>query len=155
MSVEALEDILIARYAPDYEHYIDEFEYDGIEKELADVFDIKKIIKNYVASSDAYVAIVNEKMIGIAGIAPLWPGVGNAWMFLNKAAKRYIKTIFKKTKEVIEAELSYRYHRIQALCLDMPETKRLIERLGFEKEGVMRKTVCNRNMIMYARLRRE
>jgi len=126
---------------PFNEKYLVDFQYDGIEWELAKDFDVKKIIKSYAQISVSWMAIKNEKLIGVGGIFPIWQGLGQAWIFLNKETRQYKKVIFEAIKRYLSlAEKNY--SQIQILCLAKnQEVTNLVEHLGFKKRELWRRYV--------------
>jgi hypothetical protein len=72
------------------------------------------------------------------GVDELWAGVGEAWACFSPLAKKYPHT-WQAMKWVIGFAKSA-YHRIQAvLDVDDDAAIRMDERLGFVREGILRK----------------
>ena len=135
----------IIDYSEKYDLILSAFTYDGIEAELAEGVNIIAVIKEYAKVGSCYIGIENLHMVGAGGIAPVWDGVGFAWLFMNKNAD--IKHTLKICKKVL-AESKYR--RIHTHCLDNPKTARFLEHLGFEYEGRMKKFYKTSDALMYS-----
>jgi len=138
------------------EQYLDSFEYNGVEKEMLENsgVDIKALIKGYAKNGECWMGLADNKVIGIGGIYPLWEGVAQAWVFLNKEIKQYLRDILNALKTHLEKAIQ-KYRRIQIVCLQAsPEANNLAKHLGFKKEGVLEQyTPDKRNMVMYAILK--
>ena len=144
--------MIIVEYEEKYKELVEAFEYDGIEKEVMAGVDFGLLILAYAKNGKVFIGIDDYKVVGAGGILPEWEGVGYAWIFMNK--KVDLKMAYKKFKEEIEKGFRV-FHRIHTHCLDRPETKRLLEHLGFTREGVMRKFFKTEDTIMYSKLRGE
>ena len=129
--------------------------YDGMEKELFSGQDINKMIEIYFKHGDAYMAVQGRNVLAICGIYPLYQGVGNGWAFINKDARKHFKSIYKAIRDGYKNIVKdYGFHRVQtAVIKDCPKALKLIERLGFTAEGVMKQCGFNKeDMVLYARL---
>ena len=144
--------MIIVEYEEKYKPLVEEFEYDGIEKSVMEGVDFGLLILAYAKNGRVFIGIEDYKVVGAGGILPEWEGVGYAWIFMNK--KVDLKMAYKKFKEEIESAFKV-YHRIHTHCLDLPETKRLLEHLGFKKEGIMRRFFKEADTVMYSKLRGE
>lgn len=99
--------------------------------------------------NDAY------EVVACAGVIIAWGGMGEFWMVPGKLVPRYAKSVWKEAKLFIADSIGrYNLHRIQATVRERDARAiRWIERLGFEKEGLMRCFGADRdNHFMYARL---
>lgn len=123
------------------EKYLDQFEYNGVEKKLTAGINIKEVIKTYAEIGDAFIGIADNKIIGIGGIYKLWGDVGQAWLFLNQEARAYKKSTMKALKEYTQALILKNYYKqVQILCLeDSFEATNLAEHLGFKKRELWRR----------------
>lgn len=99
------------------------------------------LLYNYANFGIAYTGIVDDKIIGSGGVLKLWDGVGEAWVFSSiyfEENKRQVYTQVKKFLQLIIDNADY--HRIQAsIKCDYDVAVRFIEKLGFEREGLMKK----------------
>ena len=131
--------------------YLDTFEYDGIEKGMFSFYEIKKRIQEY-AISDIYMAVDGRKLIGLAGVIPLYPGIGFAWMLYNNTYPGKLLRIVKEIKKVLKGKLRF-YHRIETYCMNVKETCKFLEFIGFKKEGILRQHLGKKDMAMYSIIR--
>ncbi len=105
--------------------------------------------------SDAYTALRRGKVVGCAGIIPLWNGVADLWMYLGKETftdklfackiiKYYLNDIIKR----------HDIHRIQAVVkADYCQGIRFAELFKFKPEGTMKAYGPNKeDFIRYARV---
>lgn len=102
---------------------------------------------------------VDGSLLGMGGIKILWPGVAEAWIVLLKKIQdmpltvraEAILTIQNMMKQLIEDNKLW---RLQAMVRpDFPKAIQLVEKLGFEREGLLRQIAPDRSsMYMYARL---
>lgn len=136
------------------EKYLKDFIYDGVEKEVALNFNIKDLAKAYAKDGDAYMAIVDDKLIAMAGIYKFIEGVGQVWMFFNREAAYYAKTIVEAINYYIKTIMEKNnYHRIQTICpKGSISANRFIKFFGFQEEGIMRQFANGQDFVMYAKL---
>ncbi len=89
-----------------------------------------------------------------AGIHGAWTGTGEVWALFSPLAKVYLQTTFWVRHFLVHAQETLGYNRLQAaIRLDCPIDVRFIERLGFEREGVMRHYVDGADYALYALVR--
>ena len=79
--------------------------------------------------------LVNDKVLGVGGVFPVWRGAGGCFLFLNKEARKYKKSVFKALLENMnELVRKYEIKNLTVECIDgVFEAHRLIEHLGFKK----------------------
>ena len=85
----------------------------------------------------AFTAVLDEKIIGCAGINLLWPGVGAAWVAFGKEiedhglwATRTVRAVLRDTVR------SFNLHRVEAVVYaENHRDARWIRLLGFRKEN--------------------
>ena len=70
-----------------------DWKYNGVEKELSGE-QVLPIIEFYSKMGNSYIGLVDDKVIAVAGVYPLWPGAGGCFLFLNKECIKYKKSIF-------------------------------------------------------------
>lgn len=88
----------------------------------------------------AFSATLNGRIIGCAGIVPLWPGVGHAWAVLSDAVLAYPVALTRTAdREMTRIECRLGLRRVQAtVAEDHVAGRRWLAWLGFEVEGLMR-----------------
>uniref|UniRef100_A0A6M3K8Z4 N-acetyltransferase domain-containing protein n=1 Tax=viral metagenome TaxID=1070528 RepID=A0A6M3K8Z4_9ZZZZ len=109
--------------------------YNGLEKDILGS-DILPMAEFYSNLGGVYIGLVDERVIGLGGIFKLWQGIGGCFLFLNKEAQGYKKSVFKAIKEYL-ADLIEKYDIkiLSAECMDgINEAENLIKHLGFTKE---------------------
>lgn len=96
------------------------------------------------------ITIVDRGLVACGGVQPLWPGVGNAWMYVAPEAR---------VKSLVEMVISYLsqadFHRIQCIVQkDFSKGRRFVRWLGFHREAVLRKyTSDKKDVVLYAMVR--
>lgn len=118
-------------------------------------FDIGKLLSEFSKHGAMFTVFVDGRVVAIAGLMGLWKGVGEVWAAFAPGGERYMKTIHRKSKEVIAEALNNGFWRIQTnVIAGFDKGIRWVERLGFKSEGVMRKYSPNGgDMIRYAIVR--
>jgi hypothetical protein len=102
-------------------------------------------IKGYpdveIPKTNVFTAIEDGEILGIFGLQIRWAGLGMFWLicrkeFLKLGTRTIITTIRKTIKIMIEDNKLYRAEAY--IRTDFPEGARLVEFLGFNKEGIMK-----------------
>lgn len=66
----------------------------------------------------SFSAVIDDKIVGCAGIMILWPGVGYAWVAFGKEIEKYPIWYTRMVKAVIRDTVrNYGLHRIEAAVL--------------------------------------
>ena len=101
-----------------------------------DILQTMKFAREKEQGGPAFTAIVNERIIGCAGIIILWPGVGSAWVALSKEIDGYGRWMTRTVKLVIKDTVrAFHLHRIEAVVLsDNKRNLEWIKSLGFTRE---------------------
>lgn len=99
------------------------------------------IAHGLVAPGLAFTGLIDGYVIASAGIKPLWPGVGEAWIVASDNMPKKKLSVIKLIKENFDKMIQdNNFIRVQAgVRSDWLEAKRFAEFLGFEHEGIMRK----------------
>lgn len=115
------------------EKYLVDWIYDGEELPLTQGYDLKKLAVAYGQIGECYMGLDGEKLVGIGGVYPVLPGIGQAFLFLNKTP--LIKNVFKAMKQgLAEAIRKTNYKKIQIYCIkNNPKITNLAIHLNFEK----------------------
>lgn len=126
---------------------LDKFCYNGVESQISGQ-DIKSIASYYSTLGMAFIGYIDEKIIGVGGVFPLWDKWGSCWLFLNKEAKDYktsvFKTIIEKLNELVKA---YNIEYLTVQCLDESlEAHRLLNHLGFVKSKEFKMALYGRKI---------
>lgn len=104
-----------------------------------------------ISGGMALAAMDGEKIIGMAGIFQRWENVGLAWALLADDFPTYKLAAFRLMKRALDVSPLI---RIEAhVASGHAEGERLLDHLGFAKEGVMRKYWQGRDHDLYARVR--
>jgi len=124
-----------------------DFVYNGIEKDLCGE-DIKEIAGYYSTLGYSFIGYIDDKVIGVGGVYPLWGQWGSCWLFLNKEARDHkvsvFKTIVEKMNELIKA---YNIEILTVQCIDESmEAHRLLGHLGFIKSREVRMALYGRKI---------
>lgn len=103
------------------------------------------------------ITLLNDRyeVVGCGGVIIVWEGIGQFWMIPGVLVPKYAKTVWKEVKLFIKDSTErFALHRIQATVREAdPRAIRWIERLGFEREGLLRCYGQDReNHFMYARV---
>jgi len=99
------------------------------------------IAHGLVAPGLAFTGLIDGYVIASAGIKPLWPRVGEAWIVASDNMPKKKLSVIKLIKENFDRMIQdNNFVRVQAsVRSDWLEAKRFAEFLGFEHEGIMRK----------------
>lgn len=66
----------------------------------------------------AFTAVINDKIVGCAGIQIMWPGVGSGWVCFGKEIERHPIWFTKMVRAVVQDTIRvYKLHRIEAQVL--------------------------------------
>ena len=124
-------DILVIPYD---KKLAEKFIYNGTEKEFSGT-EIIPILEFYSKMGASFMGLIDEKIIGIGGVYKLWENAGGCFLFLNKEAQNYKKSVFKILLKYMNALIKqYQIKTLIAECQDNNlEAQRLIEHLGFKK----------------------
>ena len=103
------------------------------------------------------ITLINDQLepVASAGMACLWPGVGEFWMIPSVLVSRHKVSVVREAKRFLADCLErFNLHRAQATIREKDGIALgWIERLGFEREGLMRKFGSDgENYFMYARV---
>ena len=98
--------------------------------------------------------VIDGTVVGAAGVLPQWPGRAQVWAWLSAIPPRHWTPIVRRMRAVL-AEAGMRgFRRVEATVLsDFGPGCRLVRRLGFELEGLMRAYAPDgRDAFLYARV---
>lgn len=87
------------------------------------------------------------RVVGVAGVAEIWPGRMQAWGLFSDLSLREWALARSACRRVLDAVPG----RVEASAC-FPAAERFLAGLGFEKEGVMRRYYKGRDYALYARV---
>jgi hypothetical protein len=92
----------------------------------------------------SYTTLWNDVIVGVGGAVMMWEGVWEFWLILTKDSKLdgahgivAFETIRRKIDEIIEENNIVRAQAV--VRLDFPRGIKMLEALGFQAEGYMKK----------------
>lgn len=105
---------------------------------------IEGAVKNYPKlelGGIAKTGIVDGEIVGIGGVVIYWKGVAEGWIILSGKVKEFkVETIMCIDRIMEQMILDNGLRRLQVTVrTDFPQAKKLVEALGFECEGLMKK----------------
>ncbi len=102
--------------------------------------DLDKILKK-TNKGCSFTGFAEDKIIGCAGILPLWDGVGHAWVVMGKDYKKHRIWIHKQVKSMFfKIAVGMGFQRVQAnVQADFYDALRWIEALGFTCESTLKR----------------
>ncbi len=88
----------------------------------------------------ALTLFVDERPVACGGVAPLWPGVGEVWVFLTKGAtKMPLRMCRYFMRGLLAAQHIEHFHRIQCVvAASDARALKFAKHFGFMEEGFMR-----------------
>lgn len=125
--------------------YMDLREFD--KRVFLSVPNSAKELMAYERSGYGWTGIVGNEIIAAGGIAPIWEGVGCAWLLSTPLVDKYKLFLHRTVKNAImQTSKAKNLHRIEtAILTDHIVSQRWAERLGFTNEGLMRKFDSRKN----------
>lgn len=103
-----------------------------------------------VANQEAFTGLKNGKVIGAAGVWPIWEGRKQAWVMLSMKVKG--PELLFATRAILKF-LETQTGRIETTVLaSYPQGCRWAKALGFQREGILRAFKDNRDYGIYARI---
>lgn len=92
-----------------------------------------------------FTAFIEEKIIAIAGVIRMWEGVAEAMSTMAPEAEKYMKSIHRKSKEIIiQAIKDWKLRRVQTVVnVNSEKGRKWVEALGFKIESTMSKYGLN------------
>ena len=114
-----------------------------IEKVKSDP--LEKAVKDYpdlIAPSDyCHTALWDGEVVGVGGVIIYWEGVGEVWILLSPKIRKFPIQMVRCIRKMYEKHSTDRsFRRLQCVVsIDFPQGQKMVESLGFEKEGLLRK----------------
>ena len=101
----------------------------------------------------AYSYFDGNRLIGCAGIAKITDNICEVWAVIDKDVKRYTREIYYYASALLEVARKS-FVRIQAtIRTDYSLECHFMERLGYKREGILRKYMADGDYYMYAKIR--
>lgn len=122
---------------------------------LSDFPEWDRWVKEWKESGPAYTLIIDDQVVGCAGVILLGWNRGEAWTLFSSLLYRYKLTVIKSIRTYLERiARAHKLKRIQAqVRSDFREGMRFMEFMGFESEGVLKAFgPRGEDIIMYARI---
>lgn len=103
--------------------------------------DALKMAREYVMHGPCWTVLLGKQIVFCAGIIIFWNGMGEGWALTSGLVPKFPCSFHRYVKRYLEKTISeYNLHRVQ---IAIPKTHKISRewalRLGFSKEGVMRK----------------
>jgi len=110
------------------------FVYNGVDINIKGSY-IIPVVEFYAKLGECYVGVVDNRVLMVGGVYPLWKDWGGCFLFLNKEGFQYKLSVFKIIKSYIEILVKkYGIKTLTVECIDgVMKAHRLIEHLGFQK----------------------
>lgn len=105
-----------------------------------------------------YTIYHEEDVVAVAGVTRIVSGVAEIWTITGKLVEKYPKDFHKMCLRIIEEAFEIGgLHRLQCTAeVDYDRTIKWLERLGFEREGMLRNyTPDKRDMYIYSIVRED
>ena len=97
----------------------------------------------------------NGNIIGIGGVTLLWEKVGSGWVLTSDLLPKYKIWTHRAIRDILEVAIeTYGLHRVESIILrDHEVSQKWAERLGFGREGLLRKyDTAGNDYYLYARI---
>jgi RimJ/RimL family protein N-acetyltransferase len=130
------EEIRIAPFAPEHLAAIAPGPFDAVAVEG---FDLRAMAEARVQLGPAWSALSGARVLGCAGIVPLWRGVGAAWLLGGDELRRHPLALHRAVARGLpRAMRGLGLRRLQiSVHENFAASLRWVERLGFRHEGAM------------------
>ncbi len=136
--------------------HIDLFDFDAVGEQFKGAFFNKDMTAVIAEKGYTWSMVESGRVLAMAGVMPLWKGVGEAWSLMTPEALQHGTALHLKAVKVLKSLFNQGWWRIQTTVrADFGEGLRWAERLGFKDEGLMEKYgPDSKDYIRYARVRR-
>lgn len=116
---------------------------------------MKKCRDTYL-KGPAYSVFDGDSLVFCGGVVIQWDGVGECWLICNNTIKKYMREVCFYSDNYLERIIiDSHLHRVQATVpARWSKGLRFLERLGFYREGLLRKYSADKeDYYMYSRIR--
>jgi len=120
------------------------------------IFQDPEGFRQIVNKSVAYSVFDGDKLVVCGGVMFLRSGFGEAWFLSTPLIKKYTRQVLKLSLYYLDMIIDkYDLYRVQATPrINWPSGYKFVERLGFKREGIMRKYGLNKkDCYMYGRIK--
>ncbi len=117
-----------------------------LEYVLANALDPNvRTCQDRIPTQPAYTAVKNDVILGVGGINWFWPKVGEIWLILTKDVQSCPIESYRTIRRIFEIVTKQNdFKRLQAVArTNWREAVRIVEKLGFTREGTMKKYCPN------------
>ena len=106
--------------------------------------DVRKLAEERERQGQAFTGFLGDDIVGCAGIDMFWKGMGEVWaMFRNMEHGHSSIRVIRNGLDVLIGQNNL--HRAQChIRCDFPKAVKLVEFLGFEREGILKKYTHDR-----------
>lgn len=127
---------MIIEIIPFQEIRLQSFVYNGVEKDYATKLDVKSLATSYAKMGISFMGIVDDRLIGMGGVYQVLPGIGQAWLFVNREVQKYRGAFFREVKAHLDKIIAkMEYKQVNMMCVkDSFEANNLAEHLDFKKK---------------------
>jgi hypothetical protein len=96
-------------------------------------------VRKNLLSGVAFTGVLNGRIMGCAGIALYWPGMGEAWLVGTELVPRFPKLFHRAVKEGLETMMrGLGLRRLQcSVPTEHHQGRKWVKALGFREEGEM------------------
>lgn len=100
-----------------------------------------RTIEAYTVPRHGVAFIDNGRILAVGGVAPIWNGMGEAWLLPTKDMAGHEVSITRHFMYKLDSAFTdLRMRRVQAAVkVGFNKAHRLVKFLGFEEEGLMKK----------------
>lgn len=116
--------------------------------------ELKTIVTDRHIGSDLAWSLFDNKLLACGGFVNMWPGVYEAWLYVDTYDTfiKYKICLIKKFRHEID---NLQYHRLQAVVdVRTKSHQKFMSLLGFKPEGTMEQYGIDKtDHIMYAKVR--
>jgi hypothetical protein len=141
---------------PFHPDHADQIEVAGIDADhYQSLANPSELIKKAAFLGPFYTCWAGDKILTISGVCLLWPGVGEAAVFVSGIAPRYPVALTKVIKVYLDLIIQqHNLHRVQCAVLErFAKSVAWVRLLGFKPEGEMKWFGPNKEtFIRYSRI---
>jgi len=117
--------------------------------------DFKHWLQVLEREGQSYSAFFDDEVIFVGGIRIILPHVGEGWVICAENIGQFVRELYYYVRHILDVLTNiYDLHRVQAhVKTNWKSACHFVERLGFEKEGLLKKYILGEDYYIYARIR--